>query len=559
MGYGIVFDGGVSNQLNNAGAIGSLGGQALLGNTLSSNTKIDNTGQINGDQNFLGATEETNRAGGVIRTNRIIDLGGGGLTNDGDLIVGLDSRPRTTRFAADLVQTRNGGLHFDADFLGGKADGLAVRGAATLSGVVVVAPRTLVPGTLTVLTATGALDAGDLVDATGSQAFAFTPARAASGAGSALTITPSADFVQDGLSNDRRSLASHLQRAWDGDRPEKMAQGFAALARIRNSDDYISTLDRLASRQVGAIATARMESSRLFVNNMQSCPVFVGDGLMLGEADCAWGRAISAHLDHNGPNGAAGFDNNATLLQFGGQRRIGDNLFLTGAVGWESASLRDDFGASADDDSWMVGLGVKRQSGPLLVSATVDLGYGSFDASRSFPVGGVSFRAKGSTDARNVGLHGRVAYEVPYERFYLRPSIELDARWISLDGYNESGAGDFNLAVDENDGWAVSATPAVEIGTRIDLADGTVLRPFASAGARFVSGNDWTVDASFLGAPDSTGRFSSRVDNPNAVATFEDGVMVVTKGNLDVAVQYQGGFAGGYTAQSGALKVTWRF
>ena len=101
--------------------------------------------------------------------------------------------------------------------------------------------------------------------------------------------------------------------------------------------------------------------------------------------------------------------------------------------------------------------------------------------------------------------------------------------------------------------------PAVEIGTRVDLADDTVLRPFANVGSRFVSGNDWTVDASFLNAPDGAGRFSSEVDNPNAVATFGAGVTVMTRGNLDVTAQYQGAFADGYTAQSGALKATWRF
>ena len=207
----------------------------------------------------------------------------------------------------------------------------------------------------------------------------------------------------------------------------------------------------------------------------------------------------------------------------------------------------------------MAGLGVKYQSGPLLASATVDLGYGDFDTTRSFAVGSETYRATGAPDARNAGIHGRVAYELPYERFYLRPSLDLDASWIGLEGYDEKGAGDLDLAVDDSDSWVLSAMPAVEIGTRVDLADGTVLRPFANVGSRFVSGNDWTVDASFRTAPDSAGSFSSEVDNPNAVATFGAGVTVMTRGNLDVTAQYQGAFADGYTAQSGALKATWRF
>ena len=482
-----------------------------------------------------------------------VSLGDAALVNAGAL--DLTKGARTTRLTGDFRGTSKSRLVVGADFVKGTADRLAVSGSATLGGGVAVRPSTLVPSTATVLTASNPLDGQSLADATGAFLFDFTP----KAADNTVTVTPSADFPTDGLSRDERSLARHLQRVWDGDHPETMAKGFAALAGVTAADDYAATLDRLASRQVGAIATARMETSRLFVANMQSCPVFEGSGLMLAETDCAWGRAITAHLDHDGSDGAAGFDNDATLLQFGGQRAIGDDLFLAGSVAWENARLKDDFGASADGDSWMAGLGVKYQSGPLLASATVDLGYGDFDTTRSFAVGSETYRATGAPDARNAGIHGRVAYELPYERFYLRPSLDLDASWIGLEGYDEKGAGDLDLAVDDSDSWVLSATPAVEIGTRVDLADDTVLRPFANVGSRFVSGNDWTVDASFRTAPDGAGRFSSEVDNPNAVATFGAGITVMTKGNLDLTAQYQGAVADGYTAQSGALKATWRF
>jgi hypothetical protein len=155
---------------------------------------------------------------------------------------------------------------------------------------------------VTVLTVGNALDGQHLADLTGAYLFDFTPTVA----GNAVTVTPSADFRVGGLSRDEKSLAGHLQRVWDGDDPETMAEGFAALAEVKGADDYTATLDRLASRQVGAIATARMESSRLFVANMQSCPTFAGTGLMIEETDCAWGRAITANLDRGGASDAAG-------------------------------------------------------------------------------------------------------------------------------------------------------------------------------------------------------------------------------------------------------------
>jgi len=104
-----------------------------------------------------------------------------------------------------------------------------------------------------------------------------------------------------------------------------------------------------------------------------------------------------------------------------------------------------------------------------------------------------------------------------------------------------------------------SATPAVEIGGRIDLEGGATLRPFAGVGVTFLSGNDWTVESRFRKADAAAGAFMSTVDNPGAIGTVRAGIAVMTAGNLDLTLQYDGGFANGYTSQAGAFKVTWRF
>ncbi|PZQ50048.1 MAG: hypothetical protein DI556_08210 [Rhodovulum sulfidophilum] len=558
MGYGLVLDGGTNNVVTNAGTIGSLGNQAILENTPASNTTItnttvSNTGMIIGDQRFANAARVRNLAGGTVRTHRVLDLAGGRLVNSGDVVVGVGATPRVTRMEGDLVQTARGALHFDADFVSGESDVLAVSGRAEIAGGVVVVPTRLVPGSVTVLTAAAGLVSDALTDATGARAFSFATSAAATGAGVALDVTPTAHFDQAGLSSDQRSIARHLQRIWDGDRPETMATGFGALAGVGTAD-YAATLDALASRQVGALATARMESSRGFVDDMRGCPVFQGSTLDIVETACAWGRVITGHLD----NSREGFDADATRLEIGGQRRGADGIFLTGAFAYENASIGGD-GVSASGDAWMLGGGIRYEAGPVTVSLIADLGYGDFDGSRGFAVGDRTYTAKGSPDARNAGLHGEVSYQMPLGGAYLRPLLGLEASWISLGGYTESGAGDFDLAVSGSDGWVFAAHPEVELGTRVDLADGTALRPFARMGASFVSGNDWEVEARFANAPGDAGRFTAGVDNPDALATVAAGISVMSTSNLDLQVQYQGGFADGYSAQSGALKLSWRF
>lgn len=142
----------------------------------------------------------------------------------------------------------------------------------------------------------------------------------------------------------------------------------------------MAALDSLIGRQVGAIATARIDSGRAFVANMNSCPVFEGDSLLMQEADCSWIRGIAGRLDASGSNGAAGFDADATTVQIGGQYEAWDDIFVAASFGYESSSLdANDDASSASGDVWMGGLGLKYQSGPLLASAMVDLGTGSFD------------------------------------------------------------------------------------------------------------------------------------------------------------------------------------
>lgn len=542
------------NQLANYGTIAThdtVHGTAVYGDGLY--FEGTNWGSITGNIH-LAHGNITNQGSGTIHPYDAIDLGGGQLLNKGTL--DLTGAALTTRLTGDYVGGSRSRLVLGADFLEAASDRLAVTGVATLGGGVEIHPSTLISSTVTILTAGDLIPGEGLSDVTGAHLFDFTPAVA----GNAVTVTPSADFRIDGIRGDRASLAGHLQRIWDGDHPEALAHGFADLASIRDAEGYTAALDSLISRQVGAVATARADASRSFAANMNSCPVFVGDSLLMQETNCVWGRVITGELDSDGSGDAVGFDADSTTTQFGGQRAIGDDLFLAGSVAYADARLRgQDSLSSVDGDVWMAGGGVKYQRDRLLASAMVDFGSGDFSSTRHLTVGEESYTAEGSPDSSNFGLHGRVSYQFPYQRFYLRPSLDLAATWVKLGGYDENGAGDFDLSVLESSEWVFSATPAVEIGGRIDLEGGTTLRPFAGFGATFIGGNDWTVESRFRNANAAAGTFTSTVDNPGTIGTVRVGIAVMTAGNLDLTLQYDGGFADGYTAQAGAFKATWRF
>jgi hypothetical protein len=496
----------------------------------------------------------TNYGSGTVHPFSSINLSGGDFLNHGTL--DLTSGPSETKLTGNYLGKSGSTIAVGADFLRGTSDHLTVTGDATVESALRFNSSTLVPTTVNVLTAEGSLDLVGAVESTEAPVFSFSPRVS----GSSLLVTPSANFETAGLSDDEASLAGHLQRIWDGENPGALAHGFAALSTLGDQPSYAAALESLIDRQIGAIATARVDASRAFVANMNSCPKFVGSGLLMQESNCGWVRGIAGRLDTDGNASAAGFDADASTIQFGGQYEAWDNVFIAGSLGYESSMLNasDDM-SSSSGSVWMGGLGVKYQSGPLLASAMVDFGTGSFDSTRTVVVGGQSFTATGTPDASNAGLHGRVSYQLPYDSFYLRPSFDLDASYISLDGYTESGAGEFNLDVAGSDGWVFAATPAVEIGTRVDTGNGTVLRPYLGVGVSFTSGNDWEIESRFAGAPASAGSFTSTIDNPDTLGVIRAGVEVMSSEHFDATVQYNGSFAEGYSANAGAVKLTWRF
>ena len=542
------------NQLLNYGTIAThdtTSGTAIFGDGLY--FAGTNWGSITGNIHLAHGTI-SNEGSGTIHPYSAIDLGGGHLVNKG--MLDLTAGPSETVLTGSYTGVAGSMIHFGADFLNGTSDHLTVTGDAMIGSHLKFSAATLVPSTVKVMTVEGTLTLAELGAADATPVFRFSPVID----GKSLAVTPSADFATDGLDGDEASLAGHLQRIWDGENPGALAHGFAAISTLADEDSYVAALDNLIDRQVGAIATARIDSSRAFVANMNSCPVFVGDGLLMQEANCGWLRGIAGRLDTTGDAGSGGFDADATTAQLGGQYEAWDGVFLAASLAYESSTLNAENGlSSANGSVWMGGLGLKYQSGPLLASAMLDVGSGSFDSTRRIIVGDDVFTANSSPDVANAGLHGRISYQLPYKDFYLRPSLDLDASHVDLGGYTETGGGEFNLAVEGTEGWVFAATPAIEIGTRIDAGNGTVLRPYLGLGATLTSGNDWAVESRFAGAAASAGKFTSTIDNPDALGIIRAGVEVMSSENFSATLLYNGAFGDGYSANAGAVKITWRF
>jgi uncharacterized protein with beta-barrel porin domain len=119
--------------------------------------------------------------------------------------------------------------------------------------------------------------------------------------------------------------------------------------------------------------------------------------------------------------------------------------------------------------------------------------------------------------------------------------VDMGATYLQMDGFTESGAGIFNLAVASSDQWIFFGGPAVEIGATIAQAD-FELRPYMKAGVTFLSEDSFDIEARFAAASPGVAPFRVTSNFDDTFATLDAGVQLFSTDGLNLRLSYQGKF-----------------
>ena len=549
--------GGTGNQIINAGTIVSNlagSGYAILADTPQGNNTVTNTGTISGDILFSGSAGSVvdNRQGGVVNAPTTINVAGGVLRNAGTLHVGGIGTIGTTTLTGDLAQSPTGQIRIDVDGVRGQADLLRITGQAALGGSVVVNPISLRKGVSgPVITADGGFTTLPEVRLSlATSIFSQTPVTL----GNALAIRTDADFGAGRLPA-QRSLAGYLQRVFDDGAPG-FDQAFLVLAGLPTDRAYLDALGRLSGQEIAAVASSRYEASQNFARDAFNCPAIPASGTVPGKASCVWGRTSGTVIDHDGSGGFPAYRWSAVSVRIGGQTEIHPNLFLAGSLGYETGRLNDGNNpARASTDTGLAMVGLRYQAGPWTLDGVFDIAAGGVNIRRTVISVG---RTTADTDALNAGLHLRAAYTAPLGNAYVEPALELDANYVRIGGYTETGAAPFNLRVRSLNDGVFAATPGVRVGHRFGLGT-SVANVYASAGVSFLAGNSFDVDARFDAVPGREGGFRNTFANDTVVGRFTAGVDIATVGGIDFRLQYQGRRSANQTEHGGQARLAYRF
>jgi outer membrane autotransporter protein len=336
-----------------------------------------------------------------------------------------------------------------------------------------------------------------------------------------------------------------MQAAWDAG-GTGLGPLFATLGNIADAGGeaaYSAALRQIspsASLAPGARITA---GARAFANAALSCPQFEGTTAMLREGECVWATLTGRTAAQSGVEGLSSFRYNATLLQAGGQRAMGGGWFLGGSLAYENSRLSTADGLnSGRGQAGYAAVTAKYQTGPWLFAGAAFGGGGQFNSTRTITLPGFGSIARGSPGLSNVGGLLRATYTVGGEDLYLRPSMTLSLIHARSSAYRESGAGVLNLDVASASSTVGALTPALEVGGRVNFADGVVLRLFTSAGVSLLSSGQWSQESRLVSSP--------------SAARFET---VVRTDRLEVRLQYDGEYSANLTGHGGSLTLAYRF
>ena len=386
----------------------------------------------------------------------------------------------------------------------------------------------------------------------------------AAASGNAVTITASSNMYNAakaaGGSATQQSVAKGLDADFKSTISESQAKTYATLANISDHGQFLNAMQPLTNEAVQSVGTSRLTASHAFVERMNSCPQFERDGAELRERECAWSRVITTRTDRGNDGDGVGYGQDATTIQVGGQRRIADDWFLGGSLSYDTSNARD-LAHTTSLRGRNVGLGVvlKRQLDNWLFTGAIDLGSGTYDSERHVQFGDTDATAKASFDAQHIGLHARIARQIPLQGWYLKPYVDLHATRMHTGAYTEQGAGDMDLAVRGETDTAYAASPMLEMGKRFDFRNGMTVHSYVSAGMTFYSANEWGAQQHLAGAGDDSAGWRAISSLPTQRAKIAAGANLTTTKNLDVRLEYSGEFANGYHANTGSVKLSYQF
>jgi hypothetical protein len=538
--------------VNLGGAVGTMDG--VHGTAISAGdgvTNVLNSGTIAGSINLNDQTGFAGRTPGTITNNPggVLDSGAtlvaSTLTNNGTLnLPGFQ-----VSLTGSFVQGSGGKL--TVPYAPSSTASLAVSGSATLQGTItpLVGTRFL-PGTQTLLTAQN-----PSVSATVTHPLLFE--WSLQNTGNAVSLSPVSNFAPAAasLSSNEASLAGYLTQAW-GNADPALGSLFAALYNdLPAGGGYKTVLDQLSPRATQVPVTVLADLSSTVLGSAMSCPQFEGDTTLIGEGRCVWAKTDGQVTSEYAADGTV----TSSTYRIGGQGSLSPNVRLGVAFGAGVIWADEGGGSKGSGQTFDGSVALKYTAGPWLFAGSVALAQGSYQHERLINLPGASAVLKSNSNALLAGGRLRAAYDIPFAGWYLRPMGDLDVYYTHTPRFNETDSSIYALAIGPSSKLNVAFTPAIELGSRIDLNRRLIMRVYADIGMSIIPDNQRSVSSRFADALSEDGTFTTKLKSPDVTGNLNLGVQLYEASGFDVRAEYNLRGGDRFLSQGGSLRLGYRF
>ncbi|WP_421566456.1 autotransporter outer membrane beta-barrel domain-containing protein [Ochrobactrum sp. EDr1-4] len=571
-GTAIRVEGGGTTTINlRAGAMVSAGSGNAIQTSVGSDS-LTNAGVLMGNVDLASSgtlekntfRNESSAAYISAPGNGIVNLGrGGSFENFGVIDVGGLGKLGTLNINGGDAWLA-GVARVDIDSSGPgvqKNDWIEANGVATIDGLA------FQPNFIGVLPTPYTLMSGELVQHNPAE-FSYSAASPISwqtrSSTSNITVTPSADFAAAAsgieLTPTERSFMNSLQDVWNaGTGSTYASRVFGGMASVSSLQEYEAALASGSPEgQQQAAIVQSTTGSRASLRGALSCPAFIDDGVMINESECAWARISSAHWNQSESTSTFGYSQNSFSYRMGAQWEFKPNWFVGASGAYTSSKGHSDDGfTETESDSGDIAISLKHQMGAWYFAGAAHLGYGRITTDRIFSMGNDLWFAEVDSDVWTAAVRGRVAYEFAFDQSYVRPYLDVDIIHTYMPGYELNGDG-ARLAADAFNDWTFALSPAVELGTRIDVAKGW-LRPYGTVGFTYLHDEQMSQNFLFGGENGDGFAFVSTSAAPEFLVDVGLGLQLYVDERYELRGEYNAQIGDNFLGQEGSVRFAVKF
>ncbi|NKB84477.1 autotransporter outer membrane beta-barrel domain-containing protein [Ochrobactrum grignonense] len=161
---------------------------------------------------------------------------------------------------------------------------------------------------------------------------------------------------------DQGNVIGHLQELWDM-ADSRSGSLFDPFVGVQSAQQYQQTLGAIAHDGQFARAANQVHETFASMNRLMSCPMFVGEGVLLRESDCVWGRVNTNWVQRRMTYSDNDYHIRQTALQVGAQKEIMRDWFAAASFSYGFGDMSSSR-VTGTNDTFSGGIALKHTIGP---------------------------------------------------------------------------------------------------------------------------------------------------------------------------------------------------